>query len=123
MKRLMILALVLGLAAMVSAEVWNDPSGLSVTDTSQTVTFPRPFTDVLVHNDETTESIYVRLFWCGDTAAAATTASLEIKATKNRSFKFAQDTEWLNRSSPAGYCAIALIGPAAGSNNARLEGK
>lgn len=111
------LALVAFLAAPVMAEVWNDPGGVSVTATSQTVTFPRPMSSVLVLNDDATNEAYIRLFWCGDTVAAATTSSLEIKATKSRSFTREKETE------PNYYCAVTLVCDTAETATVRVEAK
>ena len=85
--------------------------------TSQTVTFPRPFSSVLVSNDDGTNEAYIRLFWCGETTAAATDASLEIKAGKTRSFTWEPGTE------PDRYCAISLVCAAAETATVRVEGK
>jgi hypothetical protein len=125
LRKLAAAALAVLLAAPLAAEVWNDPAGVAVTDSSQTVTFPRPFTDVLVINDSATDSVYVRLFWCGESTGAATTNSLEVKPgdpPRGRSFRFAATTEHLYRGSSPGYCAISLIGPAGGAT-VRVEGK
>ena len=122
MRRILFaLLLAAALAVPASAEVWNDPGGRTVMDTSVTVTFPRAFTDVLVSNDDESGSVYVRLFWCNETAAAATTDSIEIKGTKNRSFTYYAG-ERGNLSKP-GYCAIAIIGPSTPGAAIRIEGK
>jgi hypothetical protein len=124
------LAIALALAVAVLpplwAEVWNDPAGVSVTDTSQTINFPHAMSSVLVLNDDATNEIYIRLFWCGETSAAATTDSIEIKATKSRTYTFDKRTEALPGSitpSGAGYCAISLVCAATETATARIEGK
>ncbi len=124
------LALVLVLAftlapVLAFAEVWNDPGGVAVTGTSQTIEFPRAFEDVAVLNDDETLSLYIRLFWCGETPGVAVarvdfnTGNLEIKATKSRSFSL---NEW-ERTNYIGYCAISLIASGAGPATVRVEGK
>lgn len=127
MKRTIIaLALIAALAGVARAEVWNDPGGVNVTDTSQTVKFPRVFQDVLVLNDDAVDSIFVRLFWHGETPVAAVartdfnTGSLEIKAGRNRSFSHHHGEK--GSLSRPGYTAISLIGPAGGAT-VRIEGK
>lgn len=118
--RVLRLVLALGLAIVpavvpLTAEVWNEPAGVTVTTTSQTVTFPRPMSAVLIHNDDTTNAIFVRIFWCSEETAAATANSLEIKKTKSRSFtRGATDPDY--------YCAISLI-CSAGTPSTRIEAK
>lgn len=116
MKKLIPLALVAFLAAPVFGEVWSDPSGVATSTTSQLVQFPRPMSNVLVLNDDATISVHIRLFWCGDTIGDATTAYLEIKGTKNRSFVRSPTTE------PNFYCALTVIA-ASGTPAIRVEAK
>ncbi len=113
-----VLALML-LAAPLAGEVWNDPAGVSVTNTSQTLSFPRPMSAVLILNDDTTDSVFIRLFTCNEMASsaskAATTNSLEIKPTKSRSFTREKDTE------ADFYCAVSLF--CSNTATARIEAK
>lgn len=106
------------LAAPLVGEVWNDPSGVAVTSTSQTIRFPRPMSAVLVINDDTTDSVFIRLFTCNEIALtaskAATTGSLEIKAAKSRSFT-------RNEAEVDFYCAISLF--CSNTATARIEAK
>lgn len=135
MRIALAVAVALALAALpVLAEVWNDPGGVAVTATSQTVTLPRAMDSVLVVNDDATNSIYVRLFWCGETTGAAvartdfSTGNIEIKATEGRTYTFDKRTEALPGSinpdiSGAGYCAMSLVCAAAETATVRIEGK
>lgn len=117
MRRLLaVLALGAFLAAPAAAEVWNDPGGVSVTATSQTVTFPRHMSSVLILNDDATNEVYIRLFTCGDTVAAATTASLEIKLGKSRTFTKGE-------TEPNYYCAVSLVCDTAETATIRIEAK
>ena len=80
--------------------------------------------DLLVVNDDSVESIYIRVFWCGpdapETVGNATTDSLEIKGGKSRAVNYTQGEN--GTLSRPGYCAMSLIGPAAGAA-VRVEGK
>ncbi|KKL65696.1 hypothetical protein LCGC14_2152410 [marine sediment metagenome] len=115
------LVAVLG-ASFAAAEVWNDPSGFTAGAATATITFPRAFRDVLVHNDDAAESIHIRLFWCdGETIGDAATTNLEIKATKSRSFTYyAGENGTLENS---GYCAMTHIRGGTVDVAARVEGK
>jgi len=111
-KALAALALVALLAApFANAEVWNDPSGITADDTSVTVTFPRTFVDIIVYNDDSAENVWVRLFWCEETTAAATSASILVAATKSTSFTYRMGENG-DRSKPQGYCAISILSTA-----------
>lgn len=117
-RALILLAAVAALvAAGAQAEVWNDPSGITVNATSQTITLPRPLSTVVVFNDSTTDSIYSRIFWCSEVPAPATSTNLEIKPGTWRAFTFESVTE-----PSTGYCAVSLVGPSGGAA-VRLEGK
>jgi len=120
MKRLIVVALVALFATSAWAEIYNDPAGITVTDTSQTVLFPRAVGDILLSNDSGTDSVYVRVFWCGEATGAATTNSLEVKLGKSRAFTFRSGEN--NDRTQWGYCAVSLIGPAGGAT-VRLEAK
>lgn len=117
MKRVLVVLLAVALAATAWAEVWNDPSGLTVNSTSQTVVFPRNFSSVMVLNDSTADSVYVRVFSDVDVPAPATSTNLEIKPGTWRGFAFDSRTE-----TGTGYRSISLVGPAGGAT-VRLEGK
>ena len=121
-KALAALALVALLAApFANAEVWNDPSAIAADDTSVTVTFPRTMVDVIVYNDDAAESVWIRLFWCGETPGAATSASILVAATKSISFTF-RTGESNDRSKAQGYCAISVLSTATGAS-VRVVGK
>ncbi len=113
--------LVFVLVVPLGAEVWNDPGGVSVTQTSQTVTFPRPMSSVIALNDDGTNEVYIRLFWCNEMAStaskAATVNSLEIKLGKSRTFTREPNTE------PDFYCAISLVCASAETATVRVEAK
>lgn len=112
----LVLTAALVLVAPLTAEVWNDPAGVATSTSSQLVQFPRPMSNVLVLNDDATIAVYIRLFWCGDTIGDATSNSLEIKATKSRSFSREPTTE------PNFYCALTVIA-ASGTPTIRVEAK
>lgn len=71
MKRALAVLLVLALAQASSAELIF--KSVSVSDTSTTYTFPRGAEGVTLCNQNTTTAYY-RLFWEGETVAAATTS-------------------------------------------------
>ena len=123
--RFLVVGLLFALTALpTAAEVWNEPSGVAVTATSQTVTFPRPMTSVAFSNDDATNEFYLRLFSCNEkrlyldaTLQVATTLSLEIQAGNTRSFT-------TNRvSEPFLYCAVSVVCASAETATVRIEAK
>lgn len=62
-------------------------TSVSATATSQTTTINAG--TLVVINDSTSYSVYIRVFWEGETAAAATTAYTEVK--KGESFTFSRE--------------------------------
>jgi len=114
-KALSCLALVAMLAApFATAEVWNDPSGIAADDTSVTVEFPRAMVDVIVYNDDAAESVWIRLFWCGETTGAALSSDILVAATKSTSFTFRKG-ESNDRSQAQGYCNISVLSTSTGA--------
>lgn len=77
MKRFLMLACVLALLSPVPLSAELQGQTVSANSTSQTITIG--YSTLLVVNDGANE-IYVRVFWEGETAAAATTSSREIKS-------------------------------------------
>lgn len=108
----------LALATVLHSEVWNDPGGISVDNSSDTIDFPRAMGSVVVFNDDTTNSLHVRIFECGETAAAATTNNLEIKPEKFESFNHGSRTEI-----GLGYCHLTVICSAVGPCPGRVHAK
>lgn len=106
----------------VRAEIWAKNDGTATTS-SQTVTFPRAFSSMLVINDSATIDIHYRLFWCGETVAAATTAAtfpiLKAGTDLGKRYRFHPGTEITRLGN---YCAITLI-TASSTAAFRLEGK
>jgi hypothetical protein len=84
MRRLILLAVLVALAGSSSAELGY--TTVSANSTAQTVTVAS--TNLVVVNDGTNE-IYVRVFWEGETVAAATTSSAQIKS--GETFAFTKD--------------------------------
>lgn len=117
MKRFLA-AILAALALTVSAEpAFNGP--LSVTSTSQTVTFAARRTSVtVINNSASANEMYVRVFTNCDTAAAATTAAIEIKAGEIVTFSFNATTEC-----GSGYTAISLVCDTAETATARVISK
>ncbi len=120
MRKLTLALLAFILVALpAAAEIWNDPGGVAVTATSQTVDFPRAMKDVLIHDDDTSNEIFVRIFLCGETTGVAVAGThLEIKPTKSESFRHSPDTE-----SGRGYCAISLVCSGGETAAARIHAK
>ena len=83
MRRLAAVALALFLAAPAFAEVGY--SRVSATTASQTVTVGA--NNLIIINDDDTDSIYVRIFFQGDTTAAATSSNFEIKHGESFTFE------------------------------------
>jgi hypothetical protein len=82
MKRILIaLGLVLALVIPVNAELQGQT--VSAVDVSQTITIG--YSTLTVVNDGANE-VYVRVFWEGETSAAATTSSREIKSGEGFTF-------------------------------------
>ncbi len=100
------------LVPFANAEVWNDPSGITADDTSVTVTFPRTMVDVIVYNDDAAESVWIRLFWCGEATGAAVSSDILVAFGKSGSFTY-REGENGDRSKPQGYCAISVLSTAA----------
>lgn len=111
----------LALVATAWAEVYS--TSVAATGTATTVTFPRGMSSVLIINDDAANAVFYRLFWCGDTVAAATASlatfpnagSLQLSATESRSFTREAQTE------PNFYCALSVI--AAPTATVRIEAK
>ncbi len=113
MKRF--LAALLILAATASAETgFNGP--LSVTSTSQTVTFSTTRRVVtVINNSASSNELYFRLFNACDTAAAATTAYTELKPGESIKFQFDA-----NSQCGQGWAAISLVCDTAETATARV---
>ena len=117
MKRFLAALLIL-LAVPLAAEVATS-GPLSVTSTSQTVTFAANRRTVAVINNSTSANeLYFRLFTNCDTPAAATTAYIELKAGESVSFTFNGNSEC-----GSGYAAIALVCDTAETATARVVSK
>jgi hypothetical protein len=82
----MALALTLALVIPVNAELQGQT--VSAVDVSQTITIG--YSTLTVVNDGANE-VYVRVFWEGETSAAATTSSREIKSGEG--FTFSKDMQ------------------------------
>ena len=116
MKRFLA-AIIASLALVAAAEVsYNGP--LSVTSTSQTVTFASKRSSVtVISNSTSANELYFRLFTNCDTAAAATTASIELKAGESVTFTYNGSSEC------AAYTAISLVCDTAETATARVVSK
>ncbi len=121
-KALAALALVAMLAVpFANAEVWNDPSAIAADDTSVTVEFPRPFVDVIVFNDDSAESVWIRLFWCGEATGDALSSDILVAFGKSISFTYRKG-ESGDRSKAQGYCNISVLSTSTGAS-VRVVGK
>ncbi len=113
-------ALALAVASVVFAELQTN-NAVSVTSTSQTITLgttAAQASDVLIVNDAASANeMYIRLFSCGETPAAATTSHVRIEKGESRSYRHA------NTEPGIGYCAVSLVTTAAETATARLEWK
>lgn len=104
-------------AAPIGAEV-KTSNAIAVTSTAQTVTLTGGPSDVLIVNDSTSANeLYFRLFTCGETVAAATTASVRLEKGESRSYRLA------GSEGGGGYCAISLVSASAETATARVEWK
>jgi len=115
------LLLLLGLAGLTLAELDGNPgtTPLSVTSTSQSVTFSSKRSSVIIQNDDATNEVYVRLFVCGETISAATTTSgKELKATEKASYSFNSRSE-----AGIGYCGFSIVCAAAETASVRWQAK
>jgi hypothetical protein len=112
--------LLCGAAVLAIAEVGTN-NAIAVTSTAQTITVGSvgdPAFDVLIVNDATsTNEIYFRVFNCGETVAAATTASVRLQPGESRSYRYAS-SEGGN-----GYCAVSIVCASAETATARAEWK
>ncbi len=123
MKLRIAVLLVLAFALPTLAEV-DTNNAVSVTQTSQTITIgirSEPAYDVLVVNDSASvNEMYIRLFDCNDTPAAATTSDIRIEKGESRSYTRSRpasgDTQPLK-----GYCAVSLICAGSETATARVE--
>lgn len=116
--RAIIALLLLVGAGLAFAEVYTS-GPLSVTATSQTVTFASRRTSVTVINNSTSANeLYFRLFTNADTPAAATTSYVELKPGESIGFTFSPVTE-----AGSGYTAIALVCDTAETATARVVSK
>lgn len=79
MKRIAVLAvLALSIAPWAQGELAF--TRVNATQSNQTITLNAP--SVVIINDGASE-VYIRVFWAGETAAAATTADAELKSSES----------------------------------------
>jgi len=103
MRRLSLTLAALVLATLVGAEVLH-PSGLiSVTSTSATTTLDKVVNLTLTSHSSSANEMYVRVFHCGDTSAAATTNDIEIPV--------GQSVVYVDHK--RAYCAVSYVTAAA----------
>lgn len=119
--RFRFLAALLVLAALcltALAEV-DGGTSLSVTSTSQTVTFSTTRSSVSITNDSTSANeLYYRLFNTCDTAAAATTSHRRLEKGETHTFRFNSNSEC-----GLGYSAVSLVCDSAETATARVVSK
>ena len=130
MKRLIRLALAallaLGCALPARAEMDGNPgtTPLSVTSTTQSVTFTGARTSLLIKNDDATNEVYYRVFACGETISAATTASgKELKAGETLRAVYNGTSERVGGLPARGYCGFSIICAAAETASVRWLAK
>lgn len=97
-RRILTMAFCLALLLAPVAQAELSFSGGTATATSATVTINA--STLVVVNDSTSYSMYIRVFWEGETAGAATTSNVEIK--KGEGFEFSRQ---LNIASISLVCA------------------
>ena len=113
-----LVAVLLALPLPLGAEVVTS-GPLSVTATSQTVTFSDRRTGVtIVNNSTSANELYFRLFTNCDTAAAATTSYVELKPGEALDFTFNAQSEC-----GSGYTAVSLVCDTAETATARVVSK
>jgi hypothetical protein len=117
MKRIQIMAFILAvLAAAVSYAVVGTNNAVSVTSTAQTVAFTTARSAVMVTNDTASANeLYFRLYWCGETVTAATTAGIRLEKGETLTFTYDNRTE-----TGIGYCNISLVCASAETATARV---
>lgn len=112
-----VLALVSICAAAVYSEVSGNPS-ISVTSTATTTTISTTsgYKSIVLKNDSASANeLYARVFWCGETAAAATTAS-PIRLEPGDSITLTHGPT----DGGSGYCAYSVVTAAAETATARV---
>jgi hypothetical protein len=120
--RLAALVAILSVVALLGPPARAEVSGgtsISVTSTSQTVTFTSLRGAVTVINDASSANeIYFRLFTAADTPAAATTAGVRLQPGESLSFAFSGFSEL-----GGGYLAVSLVCDTAETATARVVSK
>lgn len=117
MKR--VLAAILAVFALAAGAEVATSGPLSVTSTSQTITFSTRRSGVtIINNSASANELYFRLFTNCDTAAAATTSYVELKPGESIGFSFNAQTEC-----GSGYTAISLVCDTAETATARVDSK
>jgi len=111
-------ALALATWAPAHAEV-DGGTSLSVTQTSQTITFASTHGSVTIINDSASANeIYFRLFTTADTVAAATTAGVRLEPGESLSFSFSSFSE-----PGTGYSAASIVCATGETATARVVSK
>lgn len=101
----MVAVLLAGSTMRARAEV-SGSNAVSVTSTSQTITFGAHDTVILVNDSASANEAYARVFWCGETTAAATTSSpIRMEPGDFYTLRFNPRTE----AGSGGYCAVSLV--------------
>lgn len=110
------LLLVGALAAGVALAEVTGSNSAAVDSSSDTVTFSTFKTSLTLINDAASANeLYARVFHCGDTPAAATTASpIRLEPGESVTFNFAggPEAQGAGLSSSVGYCAFSYIAAA-----------
>jgi len=107
------------LAVIALAEVDGD-NDVAITAVVTNVTFTTARSSVLLMNKATSANrLYARLFWCGETAAAATTASpILLEPGSSVTYTHNKNTE-----TGLGYCGFSAITAAGETASLRWEAK
>ena len=118
--RSILAAALLALPVQAFAEV-DGSIALSVTATSQTVTFASARSSFFIlNNANSANEVYIRVFRCSETAAAATTSNAKFTLLPGETLKAGHNP----RTEPGiGYCAFSIICDTAESAVVRWGGK
>ena len=104
LKRILALACVLAFATLAHASVWHD-TDFDVSTAGETLDLQGPKSTVSIESATGSATAYFELYWCDETAWAATVASIPIAAGTIYKFQF-NPNEHQARS---GYCFITAI--------------
>jgi hypothetical protein len=107
MKTRLAVLLALALACPVVGEITGDTSEAITDAAATTVTFSSAKTSVLlINNSESTNEVYGRIYWCGETLTAATVAAAKIRLEPGESVSYSFNSR---TETGIGYCGFSVI--------------